>query len=210
MGLREQKKARTRTNLTRCGIRLFADRGFRSTTVADIAAAAEVAPSTFFLHFATKHDLLFNAHDVIVRGIGEALDQRPKDALTVDVIHDYLLQRLASEESDELLVLRRKIIDGDPELVGREHQRYSGTLRPMLIRAYAHDLQGSHRTERATLLAALTIGAITELGRIASPDGRRNARAARKQREFLENLAATLRAAYGEVEAVERVPLPVG
>jgi AcrR family transcriptional regulator len=56
-GLRELKKARTKTLIQRHALRLFREQGFAATTVEQIAAAAEVAPSTVFRYFETKDDL---------------------------------------------------------------------------------------------------------------------------------------------------------
>ncbi|MFI6294989.1 TetR/AcrR family transcriptional regulator [Nonomuraea sp. NPDC050790] len=59
-GLREHKRRMTREAIVRAATELFTGQGFARTTVADIAGRAGVAPRTFFLHFASKEDVLFH------------------------------------------------------------------------------------------------------------------------------------------------------
>ena len=74
-GLRERKKARTRASLREHALRLFAEQGYHATTVEQIAAAAEVSPSTFFRYFPTKAHLVLQ-DDMDTRMI-EALERQP-------------------------------------------------------------------------------------------------------------------------------------
>jgi AcrR family transcriptional regulator len=57
-GRRERRKAELRQRIYRCAGRLFLAQGAAATTVDQIAAAADVAPATFFNHFASKDALL--------------------------------------------------------------------------------------------------------------------------------------------------------
>lgn len=57
-GLREMRKARTQRAIQEQAMRLFAERGYDATTVADVAAAAEVSSMTVFRYFPTKEDLV--------------------------------------------------------------------------------------------------------------------------------------------------------
>ena len=76
-GLRERHVARTRDAIVGAALELFERQGFEATTVDEIAAAADIAPRTFFRYFPTKEAVLFaRAADDRAR-IAAALAARP-------------------------------------------------------------------------------------------------------------------------------------
>lgn len=79
--------ARTRDELLRQSARLFAERGFRGTSVADIGAACGVTGPALYKHFRSKTDilgrLLVDISDQLLRGAREvvAAAAGPADAV---------------------------------------------------------------------------------------------------------------------------------
>ncbi|WP_231641721.1 TetR/AcrR family transcriptional regulator [Saccharomonospora sp. NB11] len=116
VGLRERKKEQTRQALRREAMRLFLEKGYAETTVAEIAAAADVSTKTLFNYFGSKEDILL-AHrrrrvDHLVARLREhTAALSPKDAL------------LAAAED-----LLRWIVDGDGERLSTTDQLAQGRL----------------------------------------------------------------------------------
>lgn len=77
---RERKKRLTRQRIVLAAIRLFDEKGYEETTVAQVAEAADVDPKTFFNYFRTKDEVLFNEldleFDVLLAAIRE---RRPEE-----------------------------------------------------------------------------------------------------------------------------------
>jgi len=62
MDQRRARGQRNRQALINAAIELFTANGYESTTVEQISASAGVAPRTFFHHFASKDDTLFDGY----------------------------------------------------------------------------------------------------------------------------------------------------
>src|SRR6185369_5508139 len=91
---------------------LFEAKGYEQTTVADIAAAAEIGTRTFFGYFATKEELLFPESDIRVRAaVDEIAARGPQDG-PAEVLLRAL--RRVGEDSDDmtgrLAALRMRLV----------------------------------------------------------------------------------------------------
>jgi AcrR family transcriptional regulator len=78
-GLRERKKAETRTAITRAVLRLALERGLDAMTAEEIAAAANVSVRTFHNYFPSKEEALVAAWTSEFQVYVDALRDRPAD-----------------------------------------------------------------------------------------------------------------------------------
>jgi AcrR family transcriptional regulator len=101
-GRRERRKAQTRADVRETAHRLFAERGFDAVTIADVAAAADVAVQTVFNHFETKEQLFFDGRTPWVEGVPAAISQRAPGSDPVAALRAYIeadLTELLDQES---------------------------------------------------------------------------------------------------------------
>jgi AcrR family transcriptional regulator len=84
-GLRERKKRAAREAIAATARRLFAERGFDTVTVAQVAAAADVSEKTVFNHFPTKEDLAFAGREEGLMRLVADIRERPPGTSVLDV-----------------------------------------------------------------------------------------------------------------------------
>ena len=102
MGLRERKRQQTRQELISAAMRLFGEKGYEQTTVAEIAAAAGVSTKTFFNYFASKDEVLFPHLSHRIDAAVALIEQRgPGDELP-DVVVAAMQHMLADALTDEV------------------------------------------------------------------------------------------------------------
>jgi AcrR family transcriptional regulator len=121
LGLRERKKRAARDAIATTARRLFAERGFDTVTVAEVAAAADVSEKTVFNHFATKEDLAFAGREEGIAQFVAAIAGRRPGTSVLDVFramtHTVLDVFVAGGDEDLLAVA--KILRGSPALQER-------------------------------------------------------------------------------------------
>ncbi|MBF6174444.1 TetR/AcrR family transcriptional regulator [Nocardia blacklockiae] len=75
-GRRERKKAATRQKIADTALRLFLERGYDAVGIRDVAAAADVAVTTLFSHFAAKEALVFEQDENFEQRLAQAVSSR--------------------------------------------------------------------------------------------------------------------------------------
>lgn len=122
-GLRERKKERTRVAIEKAALKLFKKKGIESTTVEEIAAAAEVSPRTFFRYFATKEDVLFGGDDD-GRWVRELLENTaPGDSVMQVLRAGFAAWAKDFEVNRERHLLRYRLTRTSPSLALRISER---------------------------------------------------------------------------------------
>jgi AcrR family transcriptional regulator len=162
MSLRELKRARTRRALVAAATDLFERDGYEQTTVADIAAAAEIGTRTFFGYFATKEDLLFPETDERVRAARDAIAARGPGDTPAEVLLRAL--SIVGEDGDDLTgrlaALRMRLIAEVPSVRGRALQIQMDVQQEMaglLAAAFPDELD----VVAAAALVGAFVGAVT-------------------------------------------------
>jgi AcrR family transcriptional regulator len=110
----------SRRRLHEAAFALYAERGFDSTTVAEIASRAGLTERTFFRHFADKREVLFAGSEAFQQAMVSAVAGAPESAAPLDAVAAGLEAAAAQIPGRELARQRQAIIAANPELQERE------------------------------------------------------------------------------------------
>jgi AcrR family transcriptional regulator len=162
-----------RTRLVEAACAVFADKGYASTRVAEIAERAGVGKGTVYEYFSSKEELLF----AVFESINKDISSRMNDALvsggsTEEQLHN--LMRLGAEVVSEQVDLQPVILDFWAASRGKDFEE---TYRSAVVASYTFfrnlvsDFirEGQNRGEfkdsiDAEALAALVVAAVDGLG----------------------------------------------
>ena len=159
-GLRERKKQQTRQAIHRAAMRLFAERGFEATTIADIAAAADISPRTFFSYFASKEEAVFPKFPEALAGFDRAMRERPAGTTALEALREWLIWAAGEVMGDvEDARLEARLRRESPAVAAcdLQHQRQ---FERRLAEAVADDFGEPVDALRPRLVAAATLAAL--------------------------------------------------
>ncbi|MEW1724543.1 TetR family transcriptional regulator [Streptomyces sp. NPDC093109] len=127
-GVRERGKARRRQAILRSAYKLFADRGFEPTTIADIAAEAEVSPRTVTLYFPSKLELATSYLDENVERLEKAL--RESGGTGSDALENWLRAEIADTRTQgDLEALWDRMMERNPQLRAIANNRLTSAIQ---------------------------------------------------------------------------------
>ena len=109
-------------------MRLFLERGFETTTLEDIAGAANVSRRTLFHYFAFKEEIVFSMKADFPNLIAEAIGHRPVDEPLLDMVENALVHMAARHQTAQARDLARLIHD-TPALTAGDQAKYEKVER---------------------------------------------------------------------------------
>jgi AcrR family transcriptional regulator len=198
--LRAQRRAETQRAIQAHAVRLFTERGYDATTVADVAEAAGVAPMTVYRHFPTKEDLVLVDQNGPL--LAERLRAAPADQPLVRRIGGALVDATAvltgggdpgaAAADGRFLLDRLRLMIATPALRAR-HLDNQYALQEAVVGALGDDAADPEAAFRARAAAGACLAVLhTALVRWAEDDGRADLPAL---------VADALAAAFGDAAA---------
>jgi len=156
---RARKKAATKHAIQEHALRLFIEKGYDTTTVEEIAAAAGVSHMTFFRYFPRKEEVVeYDEYDPLLE---ELVAARPVEEPPLTALHRALragLEHILATDREELLI-RTRLILRNPALRSRNLLAQDAT-RDLLARALARRAGLPEPDLAATVQASAALGAI--------------------------------------------------
>lgn len=150
----DRKREVVRAGLSRVAIDLFAEKGFDSVTVDDIAKAAGISARTFFRYFASKDDIVLDLASHLHERLLSAFEQRPPSETAVEALRTAYKQTSVVADDDRARVISiGRILSSSPAL------RMASFGRPWidgapLVSAVAARMGTAPGDQRARLIVA--------------------------------------------------------
>jgi AcrR family transcriptional regulator len=159
-GLRERKKQQTREAIHRAAMRLFAERGFEATTIADIAAAADIAPRTFFSYFASKEEAVFPKFQAALADFDRAMRERSPGTTALAALREWIVEAAERYMGDVDAARLEAQLRRESPAVAACDLRHTRQFERRLAEAVGEDFGEPADALRPRLVAAAAVAAL--------------------------------------------------
>ncbi|SHN42666.1 transcriptional regulator, TetR family [Cryptosporangium aurantiacum] len=159
---RVERRLANRQVIEDAALWLFATKGYETTTVDEIAAAAGVSVRSFHYHFPTKRDVLVGdlsgqADDLAAALAAQPDGQHPLVALRA-ALHAIGLQQDVRHR--ERTLLRARILRGEPHLMPLAHELFRGFGRVLAEDVARRSGLDAERDAYPRLVASVAVAAL--------------------------------------------------
>lgn len=170
-GLRERNRIRRERRVERAALALALERGLADVTVEQICEASDISVRTYFNYFGTKEGALLGR--MVAAPGPEAVDEflASRGSVFEDLVRLVVRQYAADPPDKEILAMRRRLFDAEPELQALQlarfaHQRRREITERVVERLTAQEPErGSDATrERARVLMNIALSAYPVMG----------------------------------------------
>lgn len=158
----ELAKAARREDILVAARRVFASRGFRGTTMADIAEEARIALGTIYLYFASKEDVFAALNDQLNALIAAAISSVPAASSLEETVRRRVGQVFEACGRNRDLV-RLVVLNTDPDSAATQRMRQADDARngPMVEAIRSAIAGGQIRSGDACIMARLVYGLVS-------------------------------------------------
>lgn len=164
-GLRERKKRQTRQAIAAAALDLFGRQGYAATTIAQIAAAADVSPRTVFGYFASKEELVFPDEAESYARLEARINGRPPEETAPEALRAWIEETLPEWEGREDEIRARALVIAGDEGLGARKAHNMERAHELLATAIARDLGRPPEALEPRMAAAATTAILEMLDR---------------------------------------------
>ena len=171
-----EKYDRRRREVVNTAARLFAERGYRNTSIDDLVEATGLQRGGLYHYIDSKQHLLLLTHEELI----EPLLVRAEEIVAADVPADVKLRELlrawvthVATHRDHMVVFgeERRLIESDPAWVDvrAARERFQSLLEGVLL---AGDHEGTFAVADADVVRLSILGIVNHMPQWLDPDGR--------------------------------------
>lgn len=169
---------RTRERILAESARVFNRRGYRGTTLDEIARAMGVTKPALYYYVKSKEDLLFQCHqralDIAIRAVRTAVAETEAPDQQLRLMLTRYIEGMTDELSGFVVVLYEEVLSAPlQERILRQRDEYEGMIRAIIERGRA---AGVFVDCDPKLIGFAVLGALTWIPRWYHPDGPKSAK----------------------------------
>ncbi len=158
--LRQRSKERRRRAIQLAGLRLFAAQGYDNTSIAEIAATAEVSTRSVSAYYPAKLNIATASSDAAADRLAALISTRPPSKTVVDVFMEWMEGEPKCVDEEEWR-LRASMLASNP-VIASTGTSHTIALVEIASRALAEDLDASPDAPAVQMMLGILAGVVLQ------------------------------------------------